>query len=223
MRAKTCLLIFTDGRGEYLVRTLRAFKQYVDWEFDATILVDDSNDPSYRGFLEGICGEFRMEIQSNPTRLGIAGTVARAWGELLPADAAYIFHLEDDFTVQRKLKIEEMIEVLEKNKYLTQIALMRQPWNEAEKAAGSIWNLLPDAWTQQAGWVEHRVFGWTGNPSLYPHWITQAGWRVERECEGRFSGRLLLNTSLRSAFWGKVGDPPWVEHIGVIRKGPWVT
>lgn len=41
---KTCLLIFTDGRDDYLERTFQSFSEKLDWQFDYVIMTDDSGE-----------------------------------------------------------------------------------------------------------------------------------------------------------------------------------
>lgn len=105
--------------------------------------------------------------------------------------------------------------------YLVQMALIRQPWNDEEKAAGGIVALLPDVYEQQrAGghaWREHRRH-FTTNPCIYPRWVAERGWPDRPESEGHFGIELLAsNPAFRSGYWGEGEE--WVTHIGDVRTG----
>jgi hypothetical protein len=192
-------------------------------------MIDDSGDRDYEDFLRNHVSAINntiVEINSNGKRLGYCATIKKLWEELLPKDTDYVFMLEDDWAFQRYLNIGAMIETLEAYPYLTQMALMRQPVNSEEVKYPSLWAKIPDAWTQkfaiingrETSWVEHDRF-WTMNPNISARWVTQSGWKNEPYCEGHFGGRLLqADRTRRSAYWGLIGEDPWVLHIGTNRK-----
>lgn len=189
------LLLITDGRLEYLERTLSSANAHLP-NFDQRVIVDDSRH-----------------------ELGFAGAIQQGW-EQIATD--WVFHLEADFTFHGNVPVAAMIELLDRHPHLAQVALKRQPWNDAEKAAGGIVELHPDDFTERsddrATWTEHRRF-FTTNPSVYSSDLCQLGWPQRKYSEGVFTHRLLRDPLLRFAFWGAKHARPLVEHIGDIRAG----
>ena len=188
-----CLLFITDGRP-YAAQTLASAAEMLP-PLDCCAIVDDTDH-----------------------RLGFGGAIRAGWELVLRTNADYVFHLEDDFTFERPVPIEQMQQVLATKPNLAQMALKRQPWNESEKAAGGIIEQHPGDFTEVRGaWTEHRRF-FTTNPCLYPRWLCEKGWPEGAESEGRFTHQ-LLGDGFRFALWGAKADPPWVRHIGERREG----
>ena len=194
------VLHITDGREDYAERSLASAKEHLP-EPQALISVDDSTH-----------------------ELGFAGAIARGWARIREEtpDAAWVFHLEDDFTFNGTVPLDRMAAVLKRRPYLVQMSLKRQPWNEREKAAGGIVEADPDDFTQHTEvgdvWTEHRRY-FTTNPSLYPAALCAQGWPQVDQSEGIFTHRLLEDPKVRFGVWGAKYDPPLVEHIGKARAG----
>lgn len=192
-----CLLMIGDGRDEYHERALASLKENIGLDkFDQAITVDDSDH-----------------------RLGFAGAIQHGW-EQVRCD--FVFHLELDFTFNWEVDLGPIIQTLTERKYLTQIALLRNPVNEAEREAGGVIQQFPDSYTQVEmpdgrAWVEHgRHF--TTNPCVYPAWVVARGWPQRPESEGHFGMQLFEEDSARrSAYWGH--GEQWIRHIGEERSG----
>lgn len=193
-----CLLLIGDGRDEYRDRTIESARECLP-TLDRLVEIDD-----------------------RAHELGFAGAIAEGWRQVLDTGAKWVFHLEADFVFQAPIPVDRMIGVLERQPHLAQIALKRQPWNAAERAAGGLVEQNPDDFTQRTErgdiWTEHRRY-WTTNPSVYPAALCAQGWPVEAKSEGAFTHRLLEDPGLRFALWGAKFDPPLVEHIGDGRAG----
>ena len=107
------------------------------------------------------------------------------------------------------------------------MALLRQPWNDAEIAAGGVLELNPDGYTPYAGlnrnqdtvhWLEQDRF-FTTNPSLFRRELIEMfEWPAGSESEGRFSIE-VTRAGFNFAYWGEMGDGPAVHHIGKHRQG----
>lgn len=162
-----------------------------------------------------------VEIDDRDHNLGFAGAIREGWRQVLETDAQFVWHHELDFTYNQPVPVAAMIDVLDAHPHLTQLALLRQPWNDEEKAAGSIYNLIRD-WLHPATdgmhhWLEHQRPN-TTNPSLWPRWVIERGWPTCQHSEGIFGGDLLKSDpALRSAYWGQ-GEELCV-HIGDERTG----
>lgn len=214
------LLVFTDGRFDCLTKTLDSFRRNMGFDlFDQRVIIDDSADPEYRErLLQAVESDFR--VVSAERRRGFAGAVQAGWNEVKPW-VDYIFHLEDDFVLEGEVDINDLADLMERESHITQVALLRQAWNEREREAGGIIQADPDDFhflcDNDCDWIEHRKF-WTTNPSLYPRWVTRRGWPQGDHSEGRFGVELFSQDPSRvSAFWGD--GEPWVTHIGDERVG----
>lgn len=95
-------------------------------------------------------------VDDHDHHLGMAGAVREAWTWAVDLDVDFLFHVEEDFTFNERVDIAGMAALLDAYPRLAQIVLKRQPWNEQEHAAGGIIEANPDAYRQQAGFVEHR-------------------------------------------------------------------
>lgn len=215
------LAVFTDGRVDCIRRTLASFDELVTGNITRRVIYDDSGDRTYYQWLRETWPTY--DVVHRPTRLGFCGTIADAWDDLALGPEKFVYHLEDDFLHRRPVDLDRMAFLLEQRPDLVQIALLRQPVNETEIAAGGVIPShrargVPFTEARLLGmeWVEHRAF-FTTNPSLYPSALCAQGWLRESECEGKFGIRVLADPDARFAFWGR-GDE-WVEHIGDTRVG----
>lgn len=195
-----CLLMIGDGRDEYHERAHASLLEMAVVDaFDATVVIDDREH-----------------------KLGFAGAIQRGWERAISTGADHIFHLEMDFTFSERIDIAGMIELLRDQPHLVQVALKRQPVNEAEVAAGGLVEQAPDDYRQrvQGGriWTEHRRY-FTTNPSVYSTSLCRHGWPQVPHSEGVFSHRLLQDPEARFAMWGAKFDAPLVHHIGEARRG----
>lgn len=194
-RLVTCaLLIISDGRDEYHEKSLISAADCLP-EFEQTIHIED------RGH-----------------RLGFAGAIQKGWSQVR---TDYVFHLEADFTFNRPVPVDDMISVLEARPYLVQMALLRQPWNERERAAGGIVQMDPELYSPASWngyrWLEHRR-NVTTNPCVWPRRVIDRGWPQVKHSEGHFGIDLFASDpALRAAYWG--AGEEWVTHIGDVRSG----
>lgn len=213
------VLVITDGRKECMERTMSSMYEMLDGPIASVVIVDDSADPLYAAWLD--------ETYQQTTRVhhairrGFGGAIQSGWDHLGGAD--WVFHLEDDFVLNRTVPLEDMVVTLVRHPYLAQLVLCRQPWNDRERAAGGVMQTHPREYRQQvdirAAWVEHSLY-WSTNPSLYSARRTEGGWPEGEYSEGMFGFRLRAeDKDLRFGVWGRLNDPPWVEHIGVERVG----
>lgn len=226
--------LFTDGR-EYVFdeERIRSWTPLVtDPLVDSRYVFDDSGDWEFHDRLMDTFGPYGWHVLSWPRRRGFAGTVRSAWQYLwLVSSAPYVLHLEDDFVlVDGDLTLARWLRALDGHGWLANMALLRQPWNTEEIAAGGVMRVRPADWfTSGDGrdtWTEHRVC-FTTNPTLYRASLLPGWPDVDADSEGLFTHRLLEEGTpecptakqLRFAYLGAADDPPRVEHIGVQRIG----
>ena len=192
------LLVISDGRDNYLTRTLCSALESLP-KPKKVILVDD-----------------RAHI------MGFAGAIQTGWNRVLSETyCEFIFHLEGDFTFNQPIPLERMA-ALAADPHIAQVALKRQPWNVEEVRAGGIVETDPDSYEEGKHnadtYTAHRKF-FTTNPSIYRRDIAERGWPQSPESEGHFGISLFEDPAIVSTFWGGKFDPPLVHHIGDSREG----
>ncbi|HYJ21626.1 MAG TPA: hypothetical protein VEW07_06360 [Solirubrobacterales bacterium] len=192
-----CLLVIDDGREDYLERCLESAAHNLP-PMDACVMV---SDPDHE--------------------LGFAGAVQAGWEGVLETGCEWVFHLESDFVFTCPVDLPKMQAVVEQFPEIAQVALRRQAWNEAEKAAGGIVALDPRSFrtaTCSTGYfTEHRKF-FTTNPSLYRASLCERGWPQVPRSEGILTHE-LLSEGRSFAFIGPAPEPPRCWHIGETRTG----
>jgi hypothetical protein len=218
------VMAITDGRLHLLDQTLASFTEMVSGAIVERWIYDDSGDPAIRTTIAETHPEWTLINHPSGERQGFAGAIRCAWAHLRRESIAdFVFHLEDDFTFNRPLDLTNLAEVLAKRPGLAQVALRRQPWNDAERRAGGIIEQHPEDYVTHLDatdnvWLEHRRF-FTTNPCLYRMSLLHMfDWPEGAESEGRF-GIELRNHGFHFAYWGPREDPPWVHHIGAERAG----
>lgn len=222
------LAVFTDGRRDCIAQAIPSALENLRGPISQFIIFDDSADPAYQDYLLDQFPGF--DLVCGPMRLGFGGNIGRAWNHLLiETSNPYVFHLEDDFTFNRTIHLEQMIDVLDSHPYLMQLALRRQPWNNLEREAGGIVEQFPNAYEDcfdsHFEWLEHRLF-FTTNPSLYRLSLCSETWPDIPQSEGMFTHELLgrgiptiAPSDIRFGFWGPRSSGEMVTHIGAERMG----
>lgn len=214
-------IVMTDGRKDCLSQSAATFHMVRGLEMVTRIIHDDSGDPAYTQWLHENFPTFT--IYSTAGRSGFAGAYRSAWKVLRETGNPWVFSTEDDFCFARPVDLAAMVTVMDKRP-LAQMALLRQPWNDAEKAAGGIVEQHPQDYIDWAfggsQWLEHRKF-FTTNPHLTRlDFIATHEWPEGDNSEGRFGyGLFQSEPETRCAFWGSRREGPWVQHIGTHRAG----
>jgi hypothetical protein len=225
------LLVITDGRDELLEQTMQSFKEKCIGSVTHVVIHDDTGDEDHALKLASKYTD--SIVLYGPNRLGFGGSIRNAWAWLREYDNnPYIFHLEDDFVFNTPIFLNPMCYLLGHRRYLAQVALLRQSWNDIERAAGGIIPSRPNAFTTRqeicAGltynWLEHREF-FTTNPCMYSKWlISTTDWPTGNESEGHYG--ILLKThgfggvsgsEVKFGYWGHGLE--MVTHIGKERNG----
>ena len=215
------LLVMTDGRDDVLAQTLPLVAAHVP--HTRFVVHDDTGSLAHRAELAERYRDLGVDVIGGDERRGFGGAIAAAWAHLAGVPELFVAHFEDDFVPTRPVDWYDVADTLTRHPYLVQLALRRQPWNEAEKAAGGIVEQHPDDYIEcsDAGavWLEHSRF-FTTNPSMYRRSLCERGWPSGANSEGRFGISLLQDDpGARFAFWGARDSGEWVSHIGHERNG----
>lgn len=211
------LLVMTDGRRDYMHRTIASASCRLDGPIGPCVMYDDSGSEENHQWLRESFPVF--ELVYKDTRQGFGGAIQSAWDHLKNYDFDYVFHLEDDFIFNREIPLDDMAQVLQDNPHVYQMALRRQAWSSEEIRAGGVIERWPNDFHQQDGWISHRMF-FTTNPSLYRRSLIETrSYPNVKDSEGHFSQSIMTSDpDAQFGYWGLKTDAPWVEHIGIQRK-----
>ncbi len=222
-RRNVAALVITDGRREHIADTIASFELNVPYgAVTERWLYDDSGDEENHRWLRSMFPTWTLVFHARG-RQGFGGAIRTAWSVLqTETEADYIFHLEDDFTFNRLIPLDGMIELLDSYPNIAQVALRRQAWNPVEKAAGGVVEANPEAFLELLTmygdrWLEHSLF-FTTNPCIYRKSLFDFAWPEGEQSEGQFT-MMLREAGYRFAYWGARNDAPWVHHTGLERNG----
>jgi hypothetical protein len=218
------LVVFTDGRDDLLKQTIASADANLDGPITRRSIVDDTGDLEHSAQLRAELPGWGIE--DHRQRLGFAGSIAQTW-QLLESSSEdpeqFVFHLEDDFIFNRPVDLVAMIRLLNEYPPLAQLALRRQPVNDAEKAAGGVVEMWPDQYADKYNgylgchWLEHRLF-FTTNASLYRRSLCKLGWPEGRRSEEAFTRR-CLDQGYSFGYWGSRDSGEAIHHTGTERAG----
>ena len=214
------LLVMTDGRKDCIRKTIRSAETNLLGPVSERYIHDDSGDLDYHEWLMRTFPQY--VVIGGGYRRGFGGAIRRAWSVLnYGSQADFVFHLEDDFTFNRIVHLNDLRWTLTRNGTLAQMALRRQPWNDVERAAGGVVEVSPNEYSEIADprgfWLQHDMF-FTTNPSLYRMSLTRQAWPIADHSEGRFTSD-LLKQGFTFGYWGARDSGEWVTHIGAERVG----
>jgi len=216
------LVVITDGRQPQTIsETLESAQIKLRGEFDKTFIINDSANDEYADWLANSYPSFH--IVNHETRRGLGGAVRSAWETALNAGADYVFHLEDDFRFDRKVKIDKMIQLLHCERHLAQVSLKRQPVNDVEERAGGFMQLWPvgtytERQCETGKWVEHQSL-FTFNPCVIPRRAMEPALSTDGLERGVTD--ILLQHGYSFGVLGTVEDEPRVHHLGTHRSSGW--
>lgn len=224
------IICLTNGRPDCIAKTIPSAIDHLTGVSDM-VIVDDSGDETYGHWLEDeyLGGPFNTSVLHITGQHGYWRAMKMVWDLARHFYGSFqteaFFFLEDDFVFNEAIDLTALARVLAERPYLTQMALLRQPWWPNEHQHGGLIGALEaqgQVFTERTDgthrWMEHRAC-FTGNPSLVPRRTFQQDWPEGAWSESRFAKNLFTDPQARGAYWGKRTDPPRVEHIGHHRAG----
>lgn len=219
------LIVTTNGRQEYISRTIDSWRELINDNVNKKVIIDDSGDPSYRRWLAETFEDFEV-FPLGEERTGYK-TLLKTWSCDLDFDSEYVLVLEDDFLLLENINVEYILNVLDQNPDMLQMTLKRQAWSQGEIAAGGLVEALYDGqnFIQSDGWFKHRMF-FTTNPSFIKidrfRDIARPIYEENPQllAEGELGDRIFEKyDSMYLAFLGEIFEAHKVEHIGWARTG----
>ena len=205
------LLVFTCGRKNYLQRTLESLATNCDFDFRWKIMVDDSGDPDFAAWLKDRLWNWR--VVSHTQNRGLAAAIQTGWDALVSEGAQRVFHLEEDFTFEHPVNIDQLVGLRYAYR-LDQVVLYRQPWSPQEIAAGGYLK-SDDRWQQVRDtnlWVGSHLFSF--NPCYY---TSDVFGRVRPGLEADVTASIAADHELRSGVLTANDGGPLCWHIGAER------
>lgn len=186
----------SDREDLYIHQCLAAFQEHVDLSLISAHEVFDDRDHL----------------------LGMAGNAAAAWAWATDIGADYLLYIEEDMLFTRTVPLKEMRAILDEHEHLAQVVLKREPWSDAEKAAGGQIETAPGCYTQCSdrhhSWVEHRTL-FSMNPSLIPRDVfADLAWASGSQGVERAITDACFDVGYSFAYYGRREDKPYVKHIG---------
>jgi len=207
------LIVLTHGEDHsFLERTLHSVAEHVVPQPSHVLLVVDGP------YIPSVyLGDTYQILPLGPRLNGFCQATRAGWIQASHSSEEWIFWLEHDFEILRRVDLRDLADVLDEEPDVAQMALMRDAVNEQEKEAGGLFESRHGQYRPRIEgrhpWLEHQAY-FTTNPSLMSRDFMRANpWPdYGSECEGRLGIDLLA----RGYTFGAWGDgAPWVRHIGV--------
>jgi hypothetical protein len=158
-------------------------------------------------------------LHEDTGREGMCAAHAHCWDAAAVSDCDWVFHIEEDQVLLRPTDLTQIMEVLNTNDHLAQIALVRCPWGFEIEHGGYI--------PQSPGWYERRSNSWGEWIETTRNWATAPAlfrtdlasefpWDPSPGCETEIGQRIIeKRPDARFGLWG--WGEPWCAHIGIER------
>lgn len=216
------ITITATCRPEILDKTLKSFWENMFWPIKPRVVINI--DPAGPGdpckTYDTVGKYFLARLANFPKEPSFPKAFHWCWTN---ADASYIFHLEDDWELLRKVDIWDMIRIMEINPDLAALRLSKFPagptpldmmknWNRWVPWNGTFYEVKQDE--------RHRI-GVCGHPTLFrgsfvrqmlPFLDPQAN--PEKQFQGTNPRITLLMPRWRFGVFSKPGDPAYIRDIG---------
>ena len=210
-----------DGRKTHIEHTVQSVRDHIKkpFFFSHGVIIDDSADTSYATWLDTTFSE--LECLHHPERLGLGGCFRSALEVITGTNAEYGFLVEDDTPLLGDIDLTAMAAVLDANPLLSQLMLQRPAFNTEEIAAGGVYALNPNDFTERSdgphAWVEHsRHYGF--QPHLVKRNVIECMFANATNFLELGVTEVLKPAGYTFGYWGGINDPPLCEHTGNQRS-----
>jgi len=117
MNPPVTFVLTSCGRFNLLELTLRTFLSHNTYPIDRFLLIEDSGNEA----VLDICSKFSspIEVIVNSRRIGLMSSLDRLYREI---NTEFIFHCEDDWVFFRNGFIEDSLQLLEQNPFMSMVS-----------------------------------------------------------------------------------------------------
>lgn len=119
----------TNGKDEYLAKTLESLKQTVDFKKHRLQLSINSSTEETKKIIFNYIYDVVEKVHVNETNIGTAEAINKIWRERLPGENA--IKMDDDIIIHSKDWLYLMEESIRRDRYIGQIGLKRRDLNES--------------------------------------------------------------------------------------------
>jgi len=122
-------VMFSTNRIKYLIPTLESLNKldYGDHTVDK-LIIDDYPRNRNPAIFDLVSKVYGFNVTFNETNLGLSVNWSAFFDWLKEQDYDYILHQEDDVLLNRRIRIDDMINCLESDCKMASVVLQRQPW-----------------------------------------------------------------------------------------------
>ena len=219
-----CTAFFTCGRREYFEQTLASYSEKVSGPVTRVVIFDDSGDADYRAWLETLTmptihGPRPVSVMDWGPNRGFSNAVHRSWKWISRhVVEPYIAHVEEDFLYDIPIDLTHLIDVLEGDDDLDEVALLRAAYFPRELRVGGIYEEHPEAYEHLVSPGGHRYIKhdlvFTTNPCVYRRELCGVGWPNRKASENYFT-KVRAAEGRKFAYMGS--GETCLTHIGAVR------
>lgn len=127
-------VIFSTNRLKYLTKSLDSHSliDYGD-HFVDKLIIDDYPATRNNAVFDLLAKSNGCKLDLHQENLGLSLTWTQFFEYLKTTNYDYVLHQEDDVILTEKIKIDDLIAVLESDSSIASVVLKRQPWYHYEK------------------------------------------------------------------------------------------
>ena len=225
---KITVLFFSTNRLEFLIPTIKSFYKNVDFGENEvySILIDDYPKERNNEIFSSIKRNYKIDkLILHEENMGYSKSWKEGWDNV-PNDSDYIFHQEDDFIFNKKININELLDIFKvMDNKLYQIVLKRQVWFEKNDLIYKIENDIIESKEIEINVnnKNHTLtinnFLFNSNPCIYPYFITKIKFDNTIHEHTIIENIKKLYPNMNGCIYGKKKDPPIITHIGDYTQG----
>jgi hypothetical protein len=223
-----CWFILGNGRGRFLDRTIASWEANLIDTPKYKIIFDDSGNSEYREWLQNKFGS-RFEIVSVSEHcVGQAAAINFIFNYLSSLDVDYFLQTEDDWMLNRPIKISELANCLSNLENVCQVRIPRSVWHETnthylDLEHGTLLNyyVSQHQHVKKEKWYEIQTdsYFWSHNPNVFKRNILGIQYPENGIDSEYLFGKKLISLGFTSfAYWAINPYESFVSHIGYHEK-----
>ena len=214
--------IQSANRLEFLEPTLKSIKNLDFGKHQVDhLFIDDYPKGRDEDYIRKLVGKYGFDdCHFHQGNWGVTRTWGHMWSLTKHKGYDYYFHQEDDSVIPHKIKIDDLIKMMEERPDLSQISFKRQEWYGDKKKDGD--PLDPDDEIIGKYRLERGTRYFLTAASLYPGWIAREPLKMDTYVnpgEGTVCQYLNKKYNLVSGKLKLVDGSHLCEHIGEYFHG----